>query len=901
MMDQGRQRCWRPMLIAGSLLAIGNADAQSLDSEPAIDEIIVTGSRISRTDVDGPLPVVTYSFEELRSAGVNTLSDFNRYLPYNSETFSEAQGVGRADVGASQFNLRGVGFDSTLTLLNGRRIAPYGVGVQGREYFVDINSIPFAAVERIEILKDGASAIYGADAVAGVVNVILKRDYEGLQVQATGLTSADGDISETDVSMLAGQRLGRGSWMAAVSYFDRGDLLSIEREFTADADLRSRGGFNNRSLFSSPPTTLNRNTFQTLPDPSCPAEGPRNSVDVRVPGFVEFCLYNFQLDRVSIANAERLGITATFDYEFSDAWSFYADAVWNDNNTRHTGTPSAVSGSSPLPTITGSPLVLASHPNNPFGTDIEVALRLLDAGGLETAVDSNTGRLVVGVEFDNGSWLTDVAVNLSESDVRSQRDNLIAFTPLQEALLGAGGPDDDQFYNPFGIDPVNDPLVVDEITGLGISVATSTEAVIDVTVTGDAMEMKNGPLGVSAGYQFRRQELDESLNAFLASGDIAGGVPPVPIDGERDIHAIFGELSVPVTATLEAQLAVRWEDYSDFGSTTNPKVALGWRPVDSLLLRASYATSFRAPAFRELDLPESEFIGAFQDAKRCPLTGDPNDCNTFPYRTTTTGNPALEPEEGESINVGLLWRPDAGAPLSIQLDWWEIDHDDRIVDIDGQTIIDEFPLGNPFVERMNPTPEEAAMGIPGRISSVNTSFFNADRVTVRGLDLEMRHTWRLGSVGELDLSVSYTYLDEWKFEQGFATGSVSEDFAGRKGFVGPLPEHRGLARLTWRFGEHQFGATASFVGEYRSSINRVENGQQTATPFDVNSWTTVDVQYATRFGSLNDAELRIGCQNCFDRNPPVYNYTSLWEGLHDGRGATVYLSWTQPLFADGES
>lgn len=882
-------------LLSACCVPGGIALAQTEDAADAVEEIVVTGSRIRRTTPDGPIPVVSYGREDLDLSGVNTLSDFSRYLPFSTETFSDAESVGRPEAGSSQINLRGIGFDSTLTLLNGRRIAPYGVGVDRRDFFVDINSIPFAAIERVEILKDGASAIYGADAVAGVVNIILRDDFNGLEAQARGLGSVDGDVAESDFSLLAGRQGERFGWMATASHFSRGDLAADEREFTRDADLTSRGGFNRRSFFSSPTTVLVPSTNQTLSDPECPVGDETNSLAIIVPGFVEFCRYNFQIGRTSIPETRRTSITAAVDYELSEAWTAFADVIWSDNWTRHGGSPTPLTGNSSLPTVSGNPVALASHPNNPFGVDVELGYRPLDAGERISTLASQSARAVVGLKAAVDDWTIDVAANWSESEVDTRRPNLIAYFPFQDAVFGLGGPNRDQYYNPFGRNPVNDPLVIEGFTGTGSTLSMTTEAVVDVTATGELFELPAGGVGFSAGYQYRRQELDEELNAFLAAGNVAGVEVLIPVTGERDIHSAFVEFGVPVTARLEAQLAVRYENYSDFGSTTNPKLALGWQVTDSMLLRGSYATSFRAPAFRELDLPTLESTQGFIDTPRCALTDDTFDCTFFPYRAATSGNPNLEPEEGRSTNLGFLWRPDFGTPLSLQVDWWEIEHDDRIVDIDGQTIINQFPIDNPFVIRDPPTAAEAAMGIPGRINSVTLSFFNADTVTVRGLDVDLRHTSRLLPVGELDVSLTYTYLQEWTFEQGFAEARANENFAGTVGFNGPLPRHRGIARLAWRQGIHQLGATANYAGAYRSSIDLVVDGRETDQPVNAGSWTSVDIQYAVLLEDMNDAELRIGCQNCFDRDPPRYNYNLLWEGIHDGRGAVAYVSWTQPL------
>ncbi len=306
------------------------------------------------------------------------------------------------------------------------------------------------------------------------------------------------------------------------------------------------------------------------------------------------------------------------------------------------------------PTVLNDFFVPAYHPNNPYGEDLFLEGRALDMGNRTFNNVSKTWRVVAGVEGSWGSWDWEAALTASEAEADQTRYNDILIDPFQDALLGLGGPNGDQFYNPFGLNPQNPPEVIEQFAISGThSVQTSRQQTVDFQVSGKFGKLPGGPVGAAFGGQFRHQSIDQSADPEELTGVIAGTEGFEPISESSDIYSVFAEFVVPVLPSLEAQLAVRLDDYSDSGSTTNPKIGLGWKPVEGLLLRTTWGTSFRPPTFRELTDPLATFGDViFNDPWRCPVTGAPIDCKFNAIIGESSGNPDLKPDEGETWLFG---------------------------------------------------------------------------------------------------------------------------------------------------------------------------------------------------------------------------------------------------------
>jgi len=871
---------WRTALLLLALVMLvlsgpGEADGQDDEEEPlALELVKVTGYSIKRAEYEGPAPVDVFPRSEIEEAGANTIGEFFRYLPQALGPVSEtAQTSGFA--GAAFIDLRGIGIDNTLTLLNGKRVAAYGVNGSA-EPFVDINAIPVAAIERVEILKDGASAIYGADAVAGVVNIILRDTFDGLQVGGGYLTTTEGDGDEWTADLVWGWNDADTSVLATFSYFDKSPILARDRAWSDDVDYRDLGGPNLRAFNSTPSTYVNFATFEVIPDPECGVDPAISSVQ-SFPFFGDFCVFNYAWFQQLTYDTQTFGGNLTIKQEFSDELRGRLELFYSrrDNLARV----------APTPVLGG--LIPPNHPNNPFGAPLELAGRPLDTGDRLFDTSADTYRMVAGLAGRWGNWDWSADLLLTGSDVDTDRRNAVFSDRYYAALQGLGGPNGGLWYNPFGANPQNDSALLDWMTTDTRFGADTIENAIELEASTFFGALPGGPVGFAGGLTYREQELDEFADEIERSGLLAGGNQITQIQADRDILAAYAELSLPLHPTLEAQVALRYDDYSDFGSTSNPKIAAAWRPGRDWLFRASYSTSFRPPSFTELFNPQVFNAGFFIDVERCEGTGAQQDCAPFQYPVLNVGNPELRPEEGESFFAGVVWSPGFIEGLDLELDYWRFEHTERIIELNPQLILDA--RGDQGVTRAPPSEEDIALGVPGRIEQLTQTFVNSDELETSGLDAIARYRWEAGSAGMFGLTLSYTYVDEYLLnEAALGSAAANVNYAGRYfNFEFGIPKHRGNLNITWQSGPHGVAANVHYSGDYEGPFNRYEDGVDTGSPWIVDSLTTLDLQYSYLFGNQS-TELRLGCRNCTDEAPPV-TFNFLGEGLYDYRGAMIYL------------
>ncbi|MDX1555230.1 MAG: TonB-dependent receptor [Xanthomonadales bacterium] len=878
---------------------VGEEAAAGEEEQLPLEHVLVIGSHLKRTDFEGPAPVVVVTREDLEATGVNLLDDYFRYLPQNVGLLSEGDRAGFGFAGASAINLRGIGVDATLTLINGRRVSSYGnfgsgpAFGQGAAAYVDISAIPVALIDRVEILKDGASALYGADAVAGVVNIVLRKNFVGSELNAGYLTTSEGDGDEMNVDLLWGNEWGNSSLMVSLSFLDKEPVAARDRESNRTVDFSDQGGPDFRAFNSSPSSWLNYDTFEQGIDPDCGID-PNVTGPVVHPFFGPLCLYNYNWFTLLTDDSERYSASLNFGHEFDGDLRFYAEAFYTtrDNHTQFAPTP--VIGTPVLPTLFGFPVVPPDHPQNPEGAPLEIFFRVVDAGLRNFESTADAWRTVLGLEGKTGEWEWNAALAHSGNDVDTTRENAVLNSRFQLALLGLGGPDGNLYYNPFGADQNNPPELLDWLTTEARFGSETEETELDLQATTLFGDLPGGPVGLALGLQYREQSVDQFANEAQLSGDITGGAPFLPLDADRDVLAAYMELSVPVLPEVEVQLAARYEDYSDFGDTTNPKVAIRWQPVPSLLLRGSWGTSFQAPAFPELFRPAALSSNFYRDVERCEVTNDSRDCDFRLYNVLNSGNPDLQPEEGESVLFGLVWSPDFWDGFSIQLDWWQFEHDDRIVEIDPQVILDE--KGNVGITRAPPSDEDIALGIPGPIIEVLETFYNTDEFRTSGIDVAMVQSWDTDTAGEFIAMLQGTYVSEYELSDTRIFGAVPGlNYAGRY-YVNayPVPRWKGNLNVDWNRGSHGASALVHYIGDYRNILNIYRDGVETDQPWIIGDRVTFDFQYRYTFEGLRGAEMQLGCQNCFDQDPPV-TFTANPEYFHDPRGLLFYLRWRQPF------
>jgi iron complex outermembrane recepter protein len=821
-----------------------------------IQEIIVTGSRIARgSDFESPSPVFTVDRESIERSGYNNLQQLMEKLPENGVGAFSTRGNNQDSTanGAASISLRGLGADATLVLVNGRRVAISSFAENLTTSFVDINTIPVSAIERVEVLKDGSSAIYGSDAVAGVVNVILRDNFEGFETSAS-YGSADG-YDETAASAIWGINGDDSNVTFIVDYFKNSTLFNNERGTLGTANQTALGGVDFRSGRGFPGTfvvtePILRQELQVA-DPACPPASLRAGVDDDGRPFTA-CRYDFGIWAVLIPEAERTGVTVLGHQALGGDVELFGELAVQHNNSFVQGAPTPLDGGAGL-------IVPVNHPGNPFDNDITgdivvAAFRTEDAGPRQFDVETDNLRGVLGLRGSVGEWSWEVAAQRARSESQQTGDRSQGWVRVDflQEQINAGN------YNPFGATR-NSREVIDAITTSLVRRGQSDLQMYDAQISGDLLGLPAGTVRMAAGVEYREESVSDIPDDQFQRGLIFG-TEAVSAAAARDNAAAFVEFAVPVLTSLELSIAARYDDYSDFGDTTNPKVAMRWTPMESLALRASWGTGFRAPSLAQIGLGPSQesvfFVDTFGCADSAALCGPLDRVITF------TGNANLEAEESESLNLGAAWRPSDA--MEITVDFWDIVQENKV---------DKEPFGFAYDRSCNDQASTVCVrGTPlqgdtlGPIQTINLSFNNIGEQRTSGIDLGGYFGFDVGS-GRLALGLNYSHLLEFERVElnADATAFVTRILTGE--YEHPVSR----ARFTADWGNDIWGinAAVNHVGEFEDTPDADFDGTldfDTVTTREVEAFTTVNLQL--RYTGIDNVKMLLGIDNVLDELPP---------------------------------
>ena len=852
-----------PSLIAGATIALSagfTTTTYAAEEAKKVERIEVTGSRIKRSDIEGPSPVQSIARADIENMGYDNLQQLLERMPVaGSGTFStRGNNQDSTANGSAAVSLRGLGADATLVLINGRRVSISAFAEGITNSFVDINSIPVSAIERIDILKDGASAIYGSDAVAGVVNVILKKDIDGVEVNL-GYGGTDGpNYEETTASLVWGTTSEKSSASVIIDYFKNTSLSSDEMGSLGTANQSPYGGEDFRSSRGFP-GYFYVDGVKTI-DPACPAENATSSGS---------CLFDYGPYGYIAPASERVGAISQFEYNFDNGITGFLEMAVQHNTSVAAGAPTPLDEDAGL-------TVPASHPNNPFGEDIQIGrYRTVDAGARQWDIESDTLRFVAGLrgEFNDWSWETAVQKGRSKSLQTGDRTQGWVRTDFLQQEVDAGN------YNPFG-GTYNDPAVIDRITTSLVRRGESHMTSFDANITGEAFSFGDDVVMMAAGIEYREEDVNDIPDDQFQRGLIFG-TESVSASADREQYAAYVEFSIPLADNLELQLAGRYDDYSDFGTTTNPKVALRWAPTDEITVRGSWAQGFRAPSLAQVGLGPSQESQFFVDTYRCEATG--LDCDALDYNIEFAGNPDLEAEESESWNVGFIWAPSAEFGLSV--DVWSITQDNKI---------DEQEFGPIYNSECNNQDSEICVRLDpqgsaslGVIQKIFNTYQNVSSQEAAGIDLSANYMLTLNDYGDVKFNLDWSYLTEFE-KDGL-------DYTGEYGY----PEHRWLFGTTWSKGAFDANLNISFVGEFEDTPDIDFDGVldfEENTSRMVDSQVLVDIQGG--YNVTDTIRLVLGVNNVLDEEPPfaigdgdsdLYGYVG---SIHNPRGRFVYTKAT---------
>ncbi len=825
--------------------------AQQVDATQPIQKVIVTGSNIKRavdTETSSPVQVITAA--EIKSLGASTVKDVLDSLTGNTGALDDLGGGNSFASGASGVSLRNLGKNSTLTLLNGRRVANYGLADGGQETFVNIDAMPSEVIERVEVLLDGASAVYGSDAIAGVINIITKRDFKGALLKAgvrqSFLKSALDKDQTASITLGAGDYNNDG-WNVF------GHLEAYHRTPYADREIESavadwykeyvNPSFGITSTYSYPGNYVDRYPAVYPANPSLagktfstPVAGCATIVD----GTCRFDQY----DRLGIhAEAERYNFFGSGRLKLSGNRSAFTELTLGHTTTtyynpppimQYTGTPSrwydAKNGRLNFFT---EPKLPVGHPNNPYSFPVVLRYRYADNVEMfKSAAEAKQYRLMAGLEGSDYGWDWNTAIGVMGSRVYNGiRSAKHAVNYLQAVNSGE-----------YKFGGVNSPELLDRMFPVLVFGGESKQTFIDAKASRELMQLSGGPLSLAVGADFRIDEFKAYVSDNISNAEIVG-YGSINVEGKRNISAMFAEINAPLTKKLELNGAVRLDKVGSTDVSAVPKLGMKYEVAKMLMVRGTIAHGFRAPNVAETgEVALSAFNNSIVDPKRCAAANqmyailrgpgstalDLADSTrardlgcSVSFASSYQGNPDLEPEKARSFTAGLVFEPIPS--LSMTLDYYKIERRNEIGTRSTSEILaqeDELPGS---VDRLAVTADDKRLSdrvkelsgktiaFPvGPVSALYRRYANLNRTRVSGLDMEIKHNIKMGSYGRLKSSLKANYQLDYR---GWDT--IENDYT--ENLAGNYEEYKYRVRLNtaWVNNGLTIGASAIYIPETR--------------------------------------------------------------------------------------
>ena len=883
------------LLAFGGTAALCGGAALAQQATQELQRITVTGSNIKRTDTETASPVQVLTRDDIEKTGKQSIQEVLRGVTADGQGSIPTSFTNGFASGSAAVSLRGLGVNSTLVLVNGRRMTTYGLADDGTRSFVDLNSLPLEAVERIEVLKDGASAIYGADAVGGVVNVILRSNYTGASIGGSYGQSghSDGQITRSFGTIGFGNiDTDKYNVFFSLEASQQKNISSTSRGFIGQSDLSSLGFYNTtngqpRPYFNAGPTSNSPYGVTR----SATGSGARVNI-IPCPGNVGtngLCQYDLLQGQDVQPEIDRLNLFGRGTLQFSPSLMAYLEVGLFNTKSKANGTLGANNdggvfkpGDPFNPLVTHSFMTLpAGHPDNTFGVDRALFIRPIELGGRGQKTDNQVLRLVEGLQGTAWGWDFDVGAAYIKSRLKNDNTGFINYDVMQAALNNGT----------YRFAPnLTAPSVLAAISPTLETIPTSSVKSLDIKATRSLMELPGGQLGLALGGETRWEASNNPPVPGTDTGAIVG-LGYSAFAATRRVSAVYGEVTAPVAKWLELTGAARYDHYSDFGDSTTPKLGFKLRPIDQLAIRGTYSEAFRAPGPAE--------------------TGG----SSFGFTTVgilSQGNPNIKPEKAKSYTLGLIAEPFAGT--SATLDFWKIDRKNEIVQADPATIIPAgTPLtGAPLTKIPGAEPNTFIYyDSTGQLSTVTGFYRNAAQTKTDGVDLELRHKMNLGEAGKLTAQLNWTHVNE--FKRTDANGNVL-DYAGTQGPIvlsagAGTPKDRASLSLGWDRGPWAVTGVLNYVGPLKMIDHKGEqatdngdgtvtdntnglifnsNGSTNCAVFDtsgnafnncrVPSFTTFDL--FTKWTPIKNLDINFSIQNVFDRKAPFDPYLVLTYGIN---------------------
>ncbi|MES2321816.1 MAG: TonB-dependent receptor [Pseudomonadota bacterium] len=842
--------CTALMLAFGGSVGLTVAPAvfaqEAAANAAPIERVEVTGSRIKRADIEGALPVTVINRAELEASGSTTVAEFMRTTTFSSSGNFRPQSGSSAQSFAG-IDLRGLGSDRTLVLLDGRRL-PKAPNVGDS---VDLNTVPMAAVERIEILTDGASAVYGSDAIGGVVNIITRKDFEGLAA-VVGYTKPKNEGGEKrEASVILGVQGEKGRLIMGASKTGRAMVYTRDRPW---GQLQGVSSFGNN--YRHPTRGFESLGFlgTTTPnDMTLAANGCRDP-NFYVAG--RTCSYNFNAVAADEAQIDSQAFFARGETQLSNDWKAYvASSATNTTSFgRYAPTPAQLT-------------VRANTPNNPTSSNITVRHRTAAAGNRDTNTDAWLSNVAAGFQ---GKLTSNIELDVGASYTRSTYKELgrnYIVRPILEQYVNDGTYD---LRNPNA----NDPAILSAIKAtIGRDGYYKQKDFYAIGTVYDLFQLPGGGVSLLASVE-RRNEAFGDIYDSLSEGGVIEGSAGNSAAGTRTVSGAAVEMVMPITKTLEASLAGRFDKYSDYGNDFSPKASIRWQPMKTLTVRSSYGQGFRAPSLPQLNQKESFSAESVIDPRTCiafggPSTGpDATNCNVgrqVQVDSYTAANGALKSEQSTQWSLGAVW--DATSFLSLKADYANIEIDNKLTLIGAQDLIDR---SNGVDPRAVPAGLYVQRDAQGAILRVQQGFANEGTLKAEYLDMSAQVKWKSAGLGSFDHELRYS-------------NTLSYDDSGSqvRGLLG-LPRYRATLNNGWKLGAFAVNLNTNVIGE-----NGVEAGRTAARyiTHDLQGTWNTPFKGKVIFGALNVGNKMPELVAFSGRN---FNFN-----LYDSYGRQVYVRLEQ--------
>ncbi|MEZ9820858.1 TonB-dependent receptor [Shewanella sp. 10N.286.45.A1] len=963
----------RLALVSGALTAAFTAPAVFAAEEDSVERIEVTGSRIKRTDIEGANPVTSIDAASIEKMSVNNVGDLLQNLTSSAGAATNTQTNNGGD-SSTRFSLRGIGSERTLVLINGRRVVAGGSGANSS---VDLNTIPTAIVKRVEILKDGASATYGSDAIAGVVNIITKNDFEGFDLKLNYSSSDKGDAATKGVDVTFGAASDRGNVVFALGYSDQGEAFQGDRSFS-EYELRAYEDGTTQEGGSSAPPWVNANTADGRVTRG-PEYGDWRTYDSGIDSYnynpVNYLQTPSKRRYASVFANYTLGEFGFLGEVNSFGEASYVQTTGNRLLAPEPLAPLIFSGL-PAPYSASNYYNQKMGPKDSNGNAYVIddwRRRMLETGGRVNERDYKTFRTAVGFNgiLENG-WDWEVSYVWGQSDSVEKGAGYFNIDRVAEAVGPTGWLDTngnlivdnngDAIVDTNGSQLVclnEEAAVIDGCVPLNIfgtpgsenqvspemlqyisgdynttETGQNKQEVLSAVISGDLFDVPAGTVGFAAGWEKRTESGSYTPDSLILQGITTAGTAAAT-KGGYDVQEFFGELIVPILAEapfahmLDFEAALRYSDYSTFGTNTSGKLGIKWMPVESLMVRATLSEAFRAPTTSDLyggsergypeatDSCDRDTYGpttgktaeelaavAAADARYLAARGTPNWANCVATGVPNGGfnsgnveqiptngggsdnwsNPVnLSPETANTLTVGFVFNPESIENLSMSVDYWKIELENAISTISTNTRLEDCYNSGLYCDSINRF--GAGTAAPGGIISVDDFTVNVGGINTAGIDYDFRYTFET-DFGDWKFGLDGTYLLEY---DKILAGNRVVDHVGRfeANHDGMFAELKTNFTINWSISDFD----SSLITRYISGVTETEAGWWTE-PFERDVDANIVVDFQTNYIVSDHLVLTAGVDNLFDEQPPfVYSAfgANTDVSTYDVIGRSIYL------------